>query len=103
MNTDALGLFWMGQRDFERFQLETGLRFDRTEHDPETGSNETFSGVSASLGAVIPLAEGWTGTLLGSYATRSPTSEELLSDGPHLPPRATTLATPTSMKKRHSI
>ncbi|MCZ0942466.1 MAG: TonB-dependent receptor [Gammaproteobacteria bacterium] len=83
VKTDALGLFWMGQRDFERFQMEAGLRFDRTEHDPESGSNETFSGVSASLGAVIPLAEGWTGTLLGSYATRMPVSEELFSDGPH--------------------
>ncbi|MXX29470.1 MAG: TonB-dependent receptor [Gammaproteobacteria bacterium] len=83
VNTDALGLFWMGQRDFERFHLEAGLRYDRTEHDPDSGSNETFSGVSASLGAVVPLAEGWTGTLLGSYATRMPTSEELLSDGPH--------------------
>ena len=83
VNTDSLGLFWMGQRDFEPFQLEAGLRFDRTEHDPDSGSNETFSGVSASLGAVVPLAEGWTGTLLGSYATRMPVSEELFSDGPH--------------------
>ncbi len=82
-NTDSLGLFWMGQRDFEPFQLEAGLRFERTKHDPDSGSNETFSGVSASLGAVVPLAEGWTGNLLGSYATRMPVSEELYSNGPH--------------------
>ena len=83
VKTDALGLFWMGEHDFERFHLEAGLRFDRTKHNPDWGSNKTFSGVSASLGAVVPLADGWTGTLLGSYATRSPTSEELHSDGPH--------------------
>ena len=83
VNTDSLGLFWMGQQNFDHFQLEAGLRFDRTKHDPETGSNETFSGVSASLGAVVPVAEGWTGTLLGSYATRLPISEELFSNGPH--------------------
>ena len=82
-NTDSLGLFWMGQRNFESLQLEAGLRYERAKHDPDSGSSETFSGVSASLGAVVPLADGWTGTLLGSYATRMPLSEELYSNGPH--------------------
>ena len=83
VDTASLGLFWIGQRDFGRLQLETGLRFDHVKHDPDAGSSETFSGVSASLGTLLPFADGWTGSLLASYATRMPVSEELFSNGPH--------------------
>lgn len=84
VDTTAYGLYWVGQRNFQGFQLEAGLRFDQVEHDPDAGAQEKFNGLSASLGAVVPLASGWTVTGLLDYATRAPIAEELYSNGPHL-------------------
>ncbi len=84
VDTTAYGLYWVGQRNFEGFQLEAGLRFDQVEQDPEADRRRKFDGLSASLGAVVPLASGWTVTGLVDYATRAPIAEELYSNGPHL-------------------
>ena len=81
--TSAFGLFWVGERRFERLQLEAGLRFERVKQDPETGQGRKFSGASASLGAVLPLAQGWQATVQADYASRAPVAEELYSNGPH--------------------
>ena len=84
VTTSAFGLFWVGQRQLKRLQLEAGLRFDRVQQDPATGENQKFSGASASLGAVLPLAQGWRATVQADYASRAPVAEELFSNGPHL-------------------
>ena len=81
--TSAFGLFWVGERSFERLQLEAGLRFDRVKQDPETGQSRKFSGASASLGAILPLGQGWQATVQTDYASRAPVAEELYSYGPH--------------------
>ena len=83
VDTDSFGLFWMGERSFSALELEAGLRFDRVRHDPDQGERQSFSGLSASLGAVLPLDESWTATLLADYSSRAPVGEELFSDGPH--------------------
>ncbi len=83
VETFRWGAFWVGERDFSDFQLESGLRIDQVKHDPATGSQQKFNGVSVSLGAVIPFADGWTATALVDYATRAPAAEELFSSGPH--------------------
>ena len=83
VDTSSLGLFWVGERSLERVGLEAGLRFDRVGHDPAQGRSRDFSGASASLGLIVPLGEGWEGTVLADYATRAPIGEELFSDSPH--------------------
>ena len=83
VDTSNFGVFWVGERSFPGFQLESGVRFDRVEHDPAAGANSTFSGISASLGMVVPLDDEWTGTVLADYSSRAPVGEELYSNGPH--------------------
>ena len=77
-------MFWVGERSFPGFQLESGVRFDRVEHDPAAGANSTFSGVSASLGMVVPLDDEWTGTVLGDYSSRAPVGERAVLQRPTL-------------------
>ena len=88
VDTFSLGLFWVGERSFSGFQMEAGARFDRVKHEPVTGGSDSFSGVSASLGAIVPLGEVWEAGLLADYSTRAPVGEELYSDGPHLATRS---------------
>ena len=84
VDTRAVGAFWVGQRSLDNFELEAGVRLDSVEHDPAEGDSRDFSGISASLGAIVPLDATWTASVLGDYSTRAPVGEELFSDGPHL-------------------
>ena len=84
VDTSALGAFWVGQRSFPDFELEAGVRLDSVEHDPAEGDGRDFTGISASLGAIVPLDATWTASVLGDYSTRAPVGEELFSYGPHL-------------------
>ena len=88
VDSNSVGLFWVGERDFPGFQLEAGARFDSVEHKPQTGGSEDFSTFSASLGAVVPITDSWTGTVLVDYSSRAPVGEELYSNGPHLATRS---------------
>ena len=88
VDTSTFGLFWVGERSFPGFQLESGIRFDSVEHDPAVGERRSFGGVSASLGLVIPFDDDWTGTVLADYSSRAPVGEELYSNGPHFATRS---------------
>ena len=88
VDSTSLGLFWVGERDFPGFQLEAGARFDSVEHKPATGGSEDFSTFSASVGAVVPMGDSWTGTVLVDHSARAPVGEELYSNGPHLATRS---------------
>ena len=83
VDTSSVGLFWVGERSLGELGLEAGLRFDSVEHAPAQGSSRDFNGASASLGLIVPLREGWRGTLLADYSSRAPVGEELFSDSPH--------------------
>ena len=83
VDTSSFGVFWVGERSLGELGLEAGLRFDRVAHDPANGSRRDFSGASASLGLIVPLSEGWEGTLLADFSSRAPVGEELFSDSPH--------------------
>ena len=83
VDTSSFGLFWVGERSLGDLGLEAGVRYDRVEHTPANGSSRDFSGASASLGLIVPLAEGWGATLLADYSSRAPVGEELFSDSPH--------------------
>ena len=83
VDTSSFGLFWVAERSLGELGLEAGLRFDRVEHTPAHGNSRDFSGASASVGLIVPLSEGWEGTLLADYSSRAPVGEELFSDSPH--------------------
>ena len=87
VDTRTFGVFWVGERSFPGFQLESGIRFDSVEHDPAEGDSKSFGGISASLGMVIPMDDEWTGTVLADYSSRAPVGEELYSNGPHFATR----------------
>lgn len=88
VDTKTLGAFWVAERSFPGFQLETGIRFDSVEHDPAEGESTSFGGLSTSLGMVIPFEDDWTGTVLADYSSRAPVGEELYSNGPHFATRS---------------
>ena len=83
VDTSSFGLFWVGERPLGELGLEAGLRYDRVEHTPAHGQSRDFSGASASVGLIVPLAEGWGATLLADTSSRAPVGEELFSDSPH--------------------
>ena len=83
VDTGSFGVFWVGERSFEGFDLETGVRLDRVSHDPTGAASTDFTTFSAALGFVIPRGDALLG-LHADYASRAPIAEELYSDGPHL-------------------
>jgi iron complex outermembrane receptor protein len=84
VDTTAVAAFWVGQRAFSAFDLETGLRAESVEHDPASGSEDDFTVYSASLGVVVPFASAWEFGLQSDFSERAPVPEELYSNGPHL-------------------
>jgi iron complex outermembrane recepter protein len=84
VETRAIGVFWVGERRFESFELEAGLRLETVDVDSSTEGSEDFTSYAASLGVVVPLADGWSLGLLSDYSARAPIAEELFSHGPHL-------------------
>jgi iron complex outermembrane recepter protein len=84
VETRTVGAFWVGERSFDSFDLEAGVRLEDVEIDPSEASRRSFTSYAASLGVVIPVAEAWSVGLLADYSARAPIAEELFSDGPHL-------------------
>ena len=84
VDTSSLGVFWVGQRSFEDFEFEAGVRLESVELEPAVGDGKDFTTVSASLGAIVPLDATWTASVLADYSSRAPVGEELFSEGPHL-------------------
>lgn len=87
VESSSVGLFWVGERGFERFDLETGARLEFAEHDPAVGRSRNFTAYGVSLGLVAPFENGWQLGVHGDYSARAPVAEELYSDGPHLATR----------------
>ena len=95
---DTIGLFWVGERQFNNFTLELGARIDQVDYDssiPPLGDTDNledfdrdFTSNSFSGGLVFPISEGLTISGLVDYSTRAPSIEELLSYGPHIATRS---------------
>ena len=84
VDTNTLGIFWVGERTFERFDLEAGARVESVEVDPTGRSSEDFTSYAVSLGMIIPFGDAWSVGLLADHTARAPVAEELYSFGPHL-------------------
>jgi len=84
VDTQTVGLFYVGQRSFGTLGLEAGIRYEHVEQDPTVGASRNFDLGSASLGLIQPLGDGWTLSGQLDLSSRAPVAEELFSDGPHL-------------------
>ena len=99
VDTTQLAAFWVGERNFDAFQLEAGLRLETVEHDPDPVreldfDSEDFTMVIASVGLVVPFSTGWQAGLVADYSERAPVAEELYSFGAHLATRAFEIGEP---------
>jgi iron complex outermembrane recepter protein len=101
VDTTSTGLFWVGERAFETFDLELGARIGQTEHSPSTGKGQHFNEFAASAGIVKEINDTWMFSLLADYTARAPVAEELYSDGPHLVTNAFEVGNPT-LDKEHA-
>jgi iron complex outermembrane receptor protein len=79
-----LGLFWLGERDAERWKFEAGARVDRIDIDPVGAAARDFDALSLSLGTIWRATDALHLSLGVDRAERAPTAEELYSDGAHL-------------------
>ena len=94
VDSRAMGVFWVGEKSFDSFAIEAGARLENVEHEPANGAGADFTTLSASLGAIMPLDNVWTATVLADYSSRAPVGEELFSDGPHLATRSFEIGDP---------
>ncbi len=86
VKTDNAGIFWVGERSFDGYDIEGGIRYETVDHQPsEAGLADTdFSTISTSLGIVYPVNDVLSLAGLIDYSERAPSIEELYSNGPHL-------------------
>lgn len=104
--TNSTGVFWVGRRTYETFDLEAGVRLERVSHnlaasghghhheeeghhddeeeEHEEGGDQDFTIHAVSIGALVPLGDRLELGLLASHSSRAPIAEELYANGPHL-------------------
>ena len=83
VDTSTIGVFVATEYGLDGFDLESGARFERVQHEPMAGDGASFSVFSASLGAVVPVGNALFG-IEGCYSSRAPVAIELYSNGVHL-------------------
>ena len=83
-----VGLFWIGERDFGALGVELGLRHDRNRIDVAAvdaiGPSRDFDATSASLAVRWDVSPDLHLALGLDRAQRTPTAEELYSNGMHV-------------------
>ncbi|MFT5976084.1 MAG: iron complex outermembrane receptor protein [Gammaproteobacteria bacterium] len=96
VDSESLGLFWVGQRALGNSELEAGVRWEKAEHSPTTQGlpDLTFDSFSASLGVVGSINDSLTLSGMADLSSRAPTAEELYSNGPHLATNAFEIGDP---------
>ena len=95
VDTETVGLFWVGQQAFGNGELEAGVRFEQVDHSPSIDLPDlSFNSFSASLGLHGSINEAVTLSALVDLSDRAPTAEELYSNGPHLATNAFEIGDP---------
>ncbi|HEU0306250.1 MAG TPA: TonB-dependent receptor [Lysobacter sp.] len=100
-DSDDLGVFWIGERDFGSLKVELGARYDRNKIDVD----DSASGIVArpdrdfdtsSLSAAIKweASDAFHLSVGLDRAQRSPTAEELYSNGLHVATQSFEIGTP---------
>ena len=96
-DSQAYGLFWLGETQLNDWTLEAGARFDQVERSPETPAainpecglvasqyeDKDFSDTSLSFGVIKPIAPQWQISASVTSAARAPETQELFSCGAH--------------------
>ncbi len=84
VDTDTVGVFYVGQTSLGQFDLEGGVRFEKVEHDPTANRSRSFNLGAVSLGLIRRFGENWKVSAQLDQSSRAPVAEELYSDGAHL-------------------
>src|SRR5690606_23364694 len=82
------GVFWIGERGFDAVDLELGARYDRNRIDVVAGPSRDFDALSLSAAARWHFGEKLHLSFGLDRAQRTPTAEELHSDGMHVATRS---------------
>lgn len=78
------GVFAVTRLTNSSWDIETGVRFDRDELEPENGEDEEFNVYSLSLGAQRMFANSMQFSVFAALSERAPQETALYADGPHL-------------------
>ena len=84
VDTQSIGLFVVEQRQFAKWNLSLGGRFETQEHTPAGGDAVDDSAISLSAAAVREFDSGFSFAINFASAQRQPVAEELFANGPHL-------------------
>jgi iron complex outermembrane receptor protein len=84
-STTQIGAFLLEEATFGIVKAELGARIENSQVSAAmTGFNRSFTPLSASIGASVPLGgDDWRIGLDFAHTERAPSAEELLADGPH--------------------
>ena len=90
-STSQLGLFTLQQLELGSLKIEAGARYEhgtvksapRPDQPDFAAANRSFNLLSGSVGASLVVADGWRIGANLSRTARSPSAEELFSNGPH--------------------
>ncbi|MFO7588637.1 MAG: TonB-dependent receptor [Gemmatimonadota bacterium] len=86
-STGTVALFLFEDLPLGPVSLGFGARWERADHETETGLSRTADGLSGSLGLNWPASDAVTLAVSGSRSTKLPAAEELFSNGPHVATR----------------
>ena len=81
----STGLFLVEERNWNRFRLEFGGRFEHASQDPQNSTNQSrkFNLYSVSVGALWKFMDGYGVSLSATRGQRAPATEELYTNGAH--------------------
>ncbi len=82
--TTQIGAFLLEEATFGVVKAEFGARIENSQVSAAmTGFSRSFTPLSASIGASVPIGDNWRIGLDLAHTERAPSAEELLADGPH--------------------
>jgi len=84
-NSRNTGLFLVEERNWDRFRLELGGRYEHASHDPKNNTNQSrkFNLYNISVGGLWKVIDGYSVGLSATRGQRAPAAEELYINGPH--------------------
>lgn len=90
-DTQRTGLFWVGEQTFGAYNWQLGARYEHvrmsTEDDHVRLDTEVFDPISLSAGFTRPLTDTVSLAVNLSHAQRSPSANEIFSNGAHFATR----------------
>ncbi len=100
-NTESLGLFLVEELSLGDVKLSGGFRWQDDDISLANGldvngiTDRSFTAISISGGAIWQFAPDWQATFNWQRSERSPTSEALFADGPHIATQTFEIGDPT--------